>query len=88
MTLFTWSVAIFYIMKDYRNFETDDFLMDPFFCEWILEKDRAAGQFWEQWIKQNPDQQETITQAMILLKNRQQEFNYDISTENEIHTKK
>ncbi len=64
-------------MLDYRNFTANDFAMDDFFREWVLQPNTLANAFWTQWLKDHPEQAPTIALAkktVWTLRNAQNEI--------------
>ena len=51
--------------KNHRHIE--DFLEDQSFRKWILEKDDAEAQYWERWVKSNPNKEQLLLQAKVIL---------------------
>lgn len=39
--------------KDYKNFNTDDFLNDAFFIEWVKHRTPVSNAFWQKWMDEN-----------------------------------
>lgn len=54
-------------MTEYRHFQPKDFINDPFFKAWILEKNTDAVQYWETWLQNNADKVEIVNQAKLRL---------------------
>ncbi len=52
-----------YLPTDYDNFSIDDFVMDPFFKEWVLYSDPVQNEFWTDWKNTNPSKVEIIKEA-------------------------
>ncbi len=52
---------------NYRHYTASDFVTDPFFRSWILDRDLSAAAFWEDWMKENPDRREELDEARALL---------------------
>jgi ferric-dicitrate binding protein FerR (iron transport regulator) len=55
------------ISTNYKEFTLQQFLEDPFFREWVLRPDFESDQFWGDWISENPDRKEILTEAKSLL---------------------
>lgn len=55
-------------MPDYRQLEPGAIAADASFQRWQLLGDPIDGAFWEEWLRQHPDQGERIEQAAELLK--------------------
>ena len=56
-----------YLPSEYDNFSIDDFVMDPFFKEWVLYDDPVHDEFWADWKKENPSKVPTIEEARNLV---------------------
>jgi transmembrane sensor len=71
-------------MKDYKNYNLEDFLLDDSFKNWVLGKDISASTRWENIGDQYPEKQVVISQArdLILTWTRQQ----SALTQNEIES--
>lgn len=52
----------------YRNYQTDDFINDPFFRKWALEPDPESNFFWEKWLLKHPDKSKTALEAKAIIK--------------------
>ncbi len=52
---------------DYREFSVEQFIEDSFFQEWVLMPDIDSDQFWFNWLSQNPDKSEVLSEAKNLL---------------------
>jgi transmembrane sensor len=51
---------------DYREYEAEDFLLDPSFRDFCLGKDENAVNFWLQWMDDNPEKCNSVRQAKQL----------------------
>lgn len=47
----------------YHKYSTEEFIADDFFQQWVLEPDQKSTTFWENWLQQHPEKQETISEA-------------------------
>ena len=54
-------------MKDFRLFEITDFVLDEDFIRWIFEERPDDKNFWNNWLKQNPDKHLIIAEARQIL---------------------
>ena len=54
-------------MQDYRNIQPEELAVDRSFRLWKLSNDPAAGNFWINWLSENPDKQDLIDKAAHLL---------------------
>ena len=50
-------------MRNYDQFKLDDFLVDDFFCQWVLSPTDDHQEFWESWIDLHPGKKTLIQQA-------------------------
>ncbi|WP_339867263.1 FecR domain-containing protein [uncultured Algoriphagus sp.] len=53
--------------SDYSNFSIDDFVIDPFFKEWVLYSDPIHDEFWMDWKDSNPSKVALIDEAKRLV---------------------
>lgn len=56
-----------YSFNDYREFSVEQFMEDSFFQEWVLMPDVDSDQFWINWLSQNQDKSEILSEAKNLL---------------------
>lgn len=56
-------------MKDYSKFDAIDFSQDDSFIRWVRNGINSAetDQFWQEWLRQNPEKQDEITEARKLV---------------------
>ncbi|MEZ0610888.1 FecR domain-containing protein [Fibrella sp. WM1] len=54
-------------MQEYRDPEPDELAADPSFQRWKLTADPEARAFWSEWLIHNPDRQELVEKAALLL---------------------
>jgi len=52
---------------DYKDYTVRDFLHDELFRKWIENPDHGTKLFWETWMRENPDQRNTVEQARDVL---------------------
>lgn len=50
-------------MRDYTNYSREDFSADESFGNYLLEKDQQSVLFWQNWIKENPENLQEIEEA-------------------------
>ncbi len=60
---------------NYKDYSTEDFIMDEKFISWIRTGDLNLNAFWEEWILSNPEKKQAFMDARTLLLNL--EFNKD-----------
>ncbi len=51
---------------DPKEYEAEDFLQDPSFCDYCLGNNEQAVKFWEEWIYLNPENKSVLQQAKEL----------------------
>jgi ferric-dicitrate binding protein FerR (iron transport regulator) len=54
-------------MNNYSSYAAHDLAADPSFADWVRQPTDPRHAFWSAWVAQNPDRQETIVQAIILV---------------------
>ncbi|MCG8305749.1 MAG: FecR domain-containing protein [Cytophagales bacterium] len=54
---------------NYRNFNLIDFIFDPHFQEWVIDRTEEAASFWEEWLKNNPQKRKVVEQARAVIQN-------------------
>ena len=54
-------------MKNYTNYELEDFVQDPYFRKWVLGKLASDDGFWRTWQDAHPEQYEAMEQARNLV---------------------
>ena len=54
-------------MQNYRHFKPEELSIDPSFQRWRLVNDPVDGEFWNDWLRQNPDKEELVERAAHLL---------------------
>lgn len=52
---------------NYKTYTVEAFVLDQKFRKWVFEQDQETNEFWEEWLRQNPQKSETIQQARRLL---------------------
>jgi ferric-dicitrate binding protein FerR (iron transport regulator) len=55
-------------MDKYAHYQTEDFLQDESFVEWVLNPDATNNPSWTAWIKANPAKKETVQQAINIIR--------------------
>lgn len=53
--------------KNYETYEAEDFVVDGFFNQWIVEQEAGAAAYWESWLHEHPEKQEAVHKARLLL---------------------
>ncbi len=54
-------------MPDFDAYEVMDFVMSPRFQVWVRKENEADEQFWEEWLSERPEKQETLEEAARLV---------------------
>lgn len=44
-----------------------DFIMDEYFCQWVIQPDVRSDEFWANWLAQNPYKRKEIEEARDLI---------------------
>jgi ferric-dicitrate binding protein FerR (iron transport regulator) len=55
-------------MDKYALYQTEDFLHDESFVEWVLNPEAKSHHSWTAWIKANPAKKETVQQAINIIR--------------------
>jgi len=55
-------------MDKYALYQTEDFLHDESFVEWVLHPEARDHHSWTAWIKANPAKKETVQQAINIIR--------------------
>ena len=51
---------------NYSNYQAEDFFNDPVFRQWVLQPDPELNFFWEKWLLNHPNKEETIREARLM----------------------
>ena len=54
--------------KDFRDFSEQDFIMHPYFQDWVIAPDEDKDSFWQNFLISHPEKKLTIEKARTLLK--------------------
>ena len=54
-------------MKNYRQYNVEDFITDAEFVNWVRDCHPAGEVFWNTWLQNNPDKKEIVEEARLLL---------------------
>lgn len=54
-------------MKNYPNYQIEDFVQDPYFRRWVLGKLPPEDRFWEIWQTTHPEREELIYKAKSMV---------------------
>ncbi|GAA3923148.1 FecR family protein [Chitinophaga oryziterrae] len=55
-------------MDKYRLYQTEDFLQDESFINWVLNPEEANNKSWAAWVKSNPYKKETVQKAIDIIR--------------------
>lgn len=55
-------------MDEYNQFAAEDFVLDDYFRKWINHQLPQEDNAWENWLSQNPEKKEAVSQAKFVLK--------------------
>lgn len=51
----------------YKDFETEDFLADEFFIQWVKNPNDNNRHFWEKWLAQHPEKRRVVMEAVSII---------------------
>ncbi|GAB3503780.1 FecR family protein [Emticicia fontis] len=54
-------------MKNYLNYQIEDFVQDPYFRRWVLGKLSPEDRFWEVWQTTHPEREEMLEKARSMV---------------------
>lgn len=54
-------------MKNYEEYELEDFICDDDFISWCLQPDEISSKFWQEWLQNHPEKKPMILQAQQLI---------------------
>lgn len=54
-------------MTNYERYEVEDFLLDDFFIQSVLDDDMASRSFWEKWILEHPGRRPVFEKARTII---------------------
>jgi transmembrane sensor len=54
-------------MDKYGDYQTEDFLRDESFINWVLNPEGANNRSWAAWVKANPHKEETVRKAIDII---------------------
>lgn len=52
-----------YPKSNYHKFSVEDFILDPFFKEWVVQSTPESDEFWIKWQEENPDRNSDLEEA-------------------------
>lgn len=55
-------------MNKFANYQTNDFLQDESFINWVLDPDAPGNQGWTNWLAANPDKKEAAQKAIDIIR--------------------
>ena len=55
-------------MNKYDTYQTEDFLRDESFINWVLDPEGTNNQAWANWMNSNPDNKESAQKAMEVIR--------------------
>ena len=50
-------------MNKYNNYSVEDFVMDDYFIQWCISRDKSSDYYWEHWLLKNPEKSEIIDES-------------------------
>ncbi|WP_128544569.1 FecR family protein [Larkinella soli] len=67
-------------MKEYRNYEVEDFIQEASFRDWVKHPGGPSAPFWQEWVRQNPDRADAVRQARAFLEEINRRFTSSIDS--------
>lgn len=55
-------------MDRYERFEVEDFVIDDFFIQWVLNPGEMHDVFWQEWLSEHPDRAEVVYTAREIIR--------------------
>ncbi|HEX6428667.1 MAG TPA: FecR domain-containing protein [Niastella sp.] len=55
-------------MDKYREYQTEDFLQDESFINWVLDPEGTGNQAWTNWMNANPAKKEAVQKAIDVIR--------------------
>jgi hypothetical protein len=52
---------------NYKNYRIEDFVLDPFFRDWVLKRCYQMNIFWLLWMNHHPERLNEIYEARMIL---------------------
>ena len=56
------------VVRDYLNFDTEDFVLDEEFRKWVQHPDPESDRFWAAFIQEHPEKQKIIQEASLIIR--------------------
>ncbi len=57
--------------NDYDHYDSNDFIADDYFLQWVKSPNAASDAFWQQWIATHPHRREQVAAARAFIKGLQ-----------------
>ena len=54
-------------MKNYTQYRVEDFVLDDYFRDWVLNKSTSSKAFWQEWLKTHPEKRPVVEEAREIL---------------------
>jgi ferric-dicitrate binding protein FerR (iron transport regulator) len=55
-------------VKDYQHFSAEEFTLDEYFREWLLQPTAEADEYWSTFLLQHPEKYQAVEQAKVMLR--------------------
>jgi len=52
----------------YKHYHALDFIQDPSFLKWVLDKDQESYMYWSEWLQEHPEKEQEVQEAVHLIK--------------------
>lgn len=67
---------------DYKRFTVEEFVLDKYFRQWVLNPNAESNLFWQMWLQRNPKKREVLQEAKaIILIMPRIDYGWDIEVE-------
>lgn len=53
--------------KDYTQYRASQFVVDPFFLQWRITRNKKSSRYWETFIREHPEKQKEIEEAIRIV---------------------
>lgn len=63
---------------DYKKYHLEDFLTDDFFITWVKEPNNESNRFWRQWLVENPNKRDLVSEASQIILSISYEKRYEL----------
>jgi transmembrane sensor len=69
-------------VKKYKDYSVEQLVSDEFFQQWVKTEHTETKKIWENWLQENPEKEEEVREARIIILS----FNLSANDHNDIET--